>query len=282
MSHPHPTEASRPSLPSRLSEGLDVLKVIGGSAPTPLEALSDIAPDLARYAVEFAYGDLYTRPGLALPQRQLVTVAALAALGNAEPQLRFHIAGALNVGCTRREIVEVVMHALVYAGFPAALNGIAAARAVFTEHPAAPGTPDAPGAPGPAAEGASERFARGLRALEEVDGHAGQQVVDSLNDIAPELGRYLIEFVFGDVYQSTGIDLKTREMASVAMCTALGTAGPQLRVHIHGFLNTGGTREETIEVITHLAAYAGFPAALNGITAAREVFAARDAARNAA
>lgn len=276
MSHTQPTE------PSRLSEGLDVLKVIGGSAPTPLEALSDIAPDLARYAVEFAYGDLYTRPGLTLPQRQLATVAALAALGNAEPQLRFHIAGALNVGCTRREVVEVLMHTLVYAGFPAALNGIAAARAVFAEHPAAPGTPDAPGAPEPAAEGASERFARGLRALAEVDGHSGQQVVDSLNDIAPELGRYLVEFVFGDVYQRTGIDLKTREMATIAMCTALGTAGPQLRVHIHGFLNTGGTREEATEVITHLAAYAGFPAALNGITAAREVFAARDAARDAA
>ncbi|ROQ67176.1 4-carboxymuconolactone decarboxylase [Streptomyces sp. 840.1] len=275
MSHAHPTA------PSRLSEGLDVLKVIGGSAPTPLEAVSDIAPDLARYAVEFAYGDLYTRPGLTLPQRQLATVAALAALGNAEPQLRFHIAGALNVGCTRREVVEVLMHTLVYAGFPAALNGITAARAVFAEHPAAPGPPeasDAPAASGPATAGASERFARGLRALSEVDGHSGQQVVDSLNDIAPELGRYLIEFVFGDVYQSTGIDLKTREMASVAMCTALGTAGPQLRVHIHGFLNTGGTREEAVEVITHLAAYAGFPAALNGSTAAREVFAARDAA----
>lgn len=275
MSHAHPTA------PSRLSEGLDVLKVIGGSAPTPLEALSDIAPDLARYAVEFAYGDLYTRPGLTLPQRQLATVAALAALGNAEPQLRFHIAGALNVGCTRREVVEVLMHTLVYAGFPAALNGITAARAVFAEHPATPGPPEAsdtPAASGPATAGASERFARGLRALAEVDGHSGQQVVDSLNDIAPELGRYLIEFVFGDVYQSTGIDLKTREMASVAMCTALGTAGPQLRVHIHGFLNTGGTREEAVEVITHLAAYAGFPAALNGITAAREVFAARDAA----
>ncbi|MFF3172499.1 carboxymuconolactone decarboxylase family protein [Streptomyces sp. NPDC057900] len=274
MSHTHPTEASRPS---RLSEGLGVLKVIGGSAPTPLEALSDIAPDLARYAVEFAYGDLYTRPGLTLPQRQLVTVAALAALGNAEPQLRFHIAGALNVGCTRREVVEVLMHTLVYAGFPAALNGIAAARAVFTEHP---GTADTPAEP--AGEGDSERLARGLRALEEVDGHAGQQVMDSLSDIAPDLGRYIVEFVFGDVYQRSGIDLKTREMATIAMCTALGTAGPQLRVHIHGFLNTGGTREETTEVITHLAAYAGFPAALNGITAAREVFAARDAARDAA
>ncbi|HEY3687096.1 MAG TPA: carboxymuconolactone decarboxylase family protein [Streptosporangiaceae bacterium] len=258
--------------PSRLADGLAVLEKVGGAAPTPLDALADIAPDLARYAVEFAYGDLYTRPGLTLAQRQLATVAALAALGNAAPQLRFHIAGALNVGCTRREIVEVLMHALVYAGVPAALNGVAAARQVFAERPGAdPGPADPAGEP-------SDRFARGLRALAEVDGHTGQQVVDSLADIAPDLGRYIVEFVFGDVYHRTGIDLKTREMASVAMCTALGTAAPQLRVHIHGFLNVGGARDEVVEVITHLAAYAGFPAALNGIAAAREVFAERDAA----
>lgn len=255
---------------SRLADGLKVLETVGGAVPTPLDALADIAPDLARYAVEFAYGDLYTRPGLTLAQRQLATVAALAALGNAAPQLRFHIAGALNVGCTRREVVEVLMHAMVYAGAPAALNGVAAAREVFAEHGGAePVTEEA----GPG----SERFARGLRALEEVDGHAGQQVLDSLADIAPDLGRYVIEFVFGDVYCRTGIDLKTRELASVAMCTALGTAAPQLRVHVHGFLNVGGTRDEVVEVITHLSAYAGFPAALNGIAAAREVFAARDA-----
>ncbi|MFF3073438.1 carboxymuconolactone decarboxylase family protein [Kitasatospora sp. NPDC057904] len=64
----------------------------------------------------------------------------------------------------------------------------------------------------------------------------------------------------------------------MAACTALGTAGPQLRVHLHGLLNVGGTRQEAVETITQMAVYAGFPAALNGIAAAREVFAERDAA----
>ncbi|WP_375508866.1 carboxymuconolactone decarboxylase family protein, partial [uncultured Caballeronia sp.] len=101
--------------------------------PSINEALKDIAPDLARMAISFAYGEIYSRPALNLRQRQLVTVAALAAIGGAEPQLRFHIAGALNVGCSPREVAELMIHLVVYAGFPAALNGMSAARTVFSE-----------------------------------------------------------------------------------------------------------------------------------------------------
>jgi 4-carboxymuconolactone decarboxylase len=60
-------------------------------------------------------------------------VAALTALGNATPQLKVHIHGALNVGCTKQEVVEIMMQMAVYAGFPAALNGLSAAKEVFAE-----------------------------------------------------------------------------------------------------------------------------------------------------
>jgi 4-carboxymuconolactone decarboxylase len=63
-------------------------------------------------------------------------VAALCAIGNAAPQLRVHIHGALNVGVTREEVVEIIMMMAVYAGFPAALNGMAAAKEVFLERDA--------------------------------------------------------------------------------------------------------------------------------------------------
>lgn len=98
-----------------------------------IDGLADIAPDLGRYIVEFGFGDVYARPGLDLKSRQIATVAALTAMGTAEPQLRVHIAGALTVGCTREEIIEVILHMVLYAGFPAALNGINAARTVFRE-----------------------------------------------------------------------------------------------------------------------------------------------------
>jgi len=120
------------------------------------------------------------------------------------------------------------------------------------------------------------RYTQGWDKLKEIDGDAGEKVIASLQDIAPDLGRYIIEFAFGDIYSRPGLDLKSRELATVAALTALGNAQPQLKVHIHGALNVGCTREEVVEVIVQMAVYAGFPAALNGMTAAKEVFQARD------
>lgn len=122
-----------------------------------------------------------------------------------------------------------------------------------------------------------ERYARGLAKLEEIDGEAGTRVIDSLHDIAPDFARYLIEFPFGDIYSRPGLDLRSREIAVVAALTAMGNAAPQLKVHIGGALNVGVTPDEIVEVIMQMAVYAGFPAALNGLFAAREVFAMRNA-----
>ena len=123
----------------------------------------------------------------------------------------------------------------------------------------------------------SERYKRGLEKLKEIDREAGETVIDSLQDIAPDLAKYIIEFPFGDIYSRPGLDLKSREIATVAALTALGNAKPQLKVHIHGALNVGCTKTEVLEVIIQMAVYAGFPSALNGITAAKEVFAERSA-----
>ena len=121
-----------------------------------------------------------------------------------------------------------------------------------------------------------DRYKRGWEKLKEVDGEAGERVIDSLKDIAPDFARLLIEFPFGDIYSRPGLDLKSREIAVVAALTALGNAVPQLKVHIHGALNVGCTRQEVVEVIMQMAVYAGFPAALNGLFAAKEVFKERD------
>ena len=122
----------------------------------------------------------------------------------------------------------------------------------------------------------STRYERGWEKLKEIDGEAGERVIASLKDIAPDLARYTIEFPFGDVYCRPGLDVKSREIATVAALTALGNAAPQLQVHINAALNVGCTRTEIVEVIIQMAVYAGFPAALNGMFAARDVFRARD------
>lgn len=116
------------------------------------------------------------------------------------------------------------------------------------------------------------RYQRGLAKLKEIDGEAGERVVESLAGIAPDFARYLVEFPFGDIYSRPGLDLKSREIAVVAALTALGNAAPQLKVHVHGALNVGASRTEIIETIMQMAVYAGFPAALNGLAVAREVF----------
>lgn len=123
---------------------------------------------------------------------------------------------------------------------------------------------------------ARDRYQRGWEKLKEIDGEAGERVIESLKDIAPDFARYVIEFPFGDIYSRPGLDIKSREIAVVAALTALGNAAPQLKVHIHGALNVGCTRQEVIEVIMQMAVYAGFPAALNGMFATKEVFAERD------
>jgi 4-carboxymuconolactone decarboxylase len=117
------------------------------------------------------------------------------------------------------------------------------------------------------------RYERGLAKLREIDGEIGERVVESLAGIAPDFARYLVEFPFGDIYSRPGLDLRSREIAVVAALTAMGNATPQLKVHIQAALNVGVTREEVVETIMQMAVYAGFPAALNGLMAAKEVFA---------
>lgn len=119
------------------------------------------------------------------------------------------------------------------------------------------------------------RYTQGLNKLNEIDGEAGQQVIDSLGDICPDLAKYIIEYPFGDIYQREGLDLRTRELATIAALTALGHCQPQLNVHINGALNVGCTAKEVTEVILQMSVYAGFPASLNGMFVAKEVLQSR-------
>jgi len=118
----------------------------------------------------------------------------------------------------------------------------------------------------------NQRFESGLKKLAEIDGDAGKKVLESLASIAPDLAKYTIEFPFGDIYQRPDLDLKMRELSTVAALTALGNCQPQLNVHINGALNVGCKPEEIVEVIMQMAVYAGFPASLNGMFVAKNVF----------
>lgn len=118
----------------------------------------------------------------------------------------------------------------------------------------------------------TDRRVRGMATIAKITGNEGRQVVDSLRDISPELGNWIVDFAYGDVFSRPGVSLCIRELATISALTALGNAQPQLKVHIEGALNVGCKPEEIVEIITQMAVYAGFPSALNGISAARDVF----------
>lgn len=123
-----------------------------------------------------------------------------------------------------------------------------------------------------------DRYQRGQEKLAEIHGNRnrGQKVLDSLKEVAPDLPRFITEFGYGDIYSRPGLDVKTRQLVTVAALTALGTAPNELKVHIHGALNVGCSREEVVEVILQMVLYAGFPAALNAIHIAKQAFDERE------
>ncbi|SIS75779.1 4-carboxymuconolactone decarboxylase [Neptunomonas antarctica] len=119
------------------------------------------------------------------------------------------------------------------------------------------------------------RYEAGYEKLTEIDGEAGHNVIESLKDVCPDLARYTIEFPFGDIYAREGLDLKSREIATIAALTALGNCQPQLKVHINAALNVGCTVKEVKETVLQMCVYAGFPAALNGMFVVKEVLTER-------
>ena len=122
----------------------------------------------------------------------------------------------------------------------------------------------------------NERYTRGLAQLHAIDGRAGEEVVAALSEISPDFARLMIEFGFGDIYARPTLDRRSKEIAVIAALAAMGTAAPQLTVHLNAALNVGVTRDEIVETMILMGVYAGFPAALNGLFAAKAVFAERD------
>ena len=120
------------------------------------------------------------------------------------------------------------------------------------------------------------RYEKGIKKFREIHGPVAKATVDSLKDVSPELGKFVTEFAFGDIYSRPGLDLKTRQLLTIASLTTLGSAPLQLKSHIKGALNVGCTKQEIVEVLLQMAVYAGFPASMNAMYAAKEVFKERE------
>jgi len=120
------------------------------------------------------------------------------------------------------------------------------------------------------------RFEKGLKKLSEVDGSAGEHVIAALDDIAPDLGKYIVEFAFGDIYCRENLNLQEREMITLSSLMTLGGCENQLDVHINGALNVGIAPKKIIEIFIQGIPYTGFPRVLNAVGVAKRVFKLRN------
>lgn len=121
----------------------------------------------------------------------------------------------------------------------------------------------------------AERFASGKEVLDSIHDDPGHGVIDSLADIAPELGHQIVAWGYGDIYARPGLEPRQRQLVTLGILTALGGSEAQLEVHVGASLNVGLTPEEIIEVFLHSSVYCGFPRALNAVAVAKKVFAER-------
>ena len=119
------------------------------------------------------------------------------------------------------------------------------------------------------------RYEQGKEVLEGIQKRSVEEIFKDLEDIAPDMSRFVVEFPYSEIYTREEVDLKTCEICTVAALTVLGTI-PQLKDHINAALNVGNTPTEIVEIIMQMSAYAGFPKAINGVVAAKEVFIQRN------
>ena len=236
-------------------------------------AFAEVSPALARWAVEYEFGDVLARDALPATTRQLAAIMMLAARGNRDELLFTHLRGSLAAGLDRTMLEEALIQLAVYAGFPAALNActIAAAACGAPTDPVGP-----PPAPSSAPAVISHRRDLGFRTLDASSGEHGAAVVNGFDDIAPDIGRFIVEHSYGDVFSRPGLDAKVRELTTIATLVASMSAVDEkpLGVHVAAALKLGATREEVIEIVLNATQYRGHPAAQR---AAKIVGAALDA-----
>lgn len=255
---------------SRYERGYKKLLEVDGKAGQEVENnLKDISPDLVKYIIEYSFGDIYCREGLDLKSKEIAVVAALTALGNALPQLRVHINGALNVGCSINELKEVILQMSAYSGFPTCINAMNALKEVLAKREEE-GIKDSIGELPTNEVFEESRYEIGAKELSNLDSNQVEILENAYNDFAPALVKLVVN-EYADIYSRDNLSKRYRQIATIAALAALGNAQPQLKFHINAGINIGLSTEEVKEIMLLMTVYSGFPSAINGINVLKEV-----------
>lgn len=247
--------------------GLELGLRLGGPAfQQTIDTLRAADPELANYLVADGYGKVLSRGDLSLEDRELCVIAALTCRGHM-PQLKWHIAAALNIGVAPEAIREVLVQSQPYAGWPTSLNALATMTSTFSERNVA-------AKPAPASDLTRQQLEqRGRENGGRV--YADYAAVEGvLHGYDAELPGYLTENAYGQVYARPGITLQQRELVAVAMLTAQQQL-TQLAWHIEGGLRVGCSAAELKEVIVTMLLYLGWPSTLNALEVWKKTTGAR-------
>ena len=238
-------------------------RVFRGSVPTAYE----LAPDMYRISTECLYGSIWSRPGLDIKYRVMASLIA-AAVRCVEPQIRAYIRNALNVGLTPEEVVEILIQNAFYSGIPASYNALAAAKEVFEErgiHFTPPQIFD------PSVE-PEALYARGIakhgELMPDVFGYYSVEPTQEEH----EMDLLMNEYLWGAIWTRPGLDMKSRIVCSLAAQVVQGRYDQFIRRMIEGALRNGITRTEIMEILMHLAFYAGVLPARSAMNIANTVF----------
>jgi alkylhydroperoxidase/carboxymuconolactone decarboxylase family protein YurZ len=208
---------------------------------------------------EASYGAIWSRPGLALEDRMICALAALAAVQRL-PKLRRHVGAALELGLTPRAIVEVLIQIGIYAGFAASEEAIEVAADEFAARQVA--MPEEP----ERSESLEALAERGHRLMERLHGdRASQGYAAPGNTVTGALYPLAIQYGYGEIWFRPGLDLRRRALVAVAAFTALKLG--QVEKFGESALNMGLSRTEVIEAVIQTAPLSGFAPALNALGA---------------
>ena len=233
--------------------------------PGHVSTLAVTDPELIEYFDNFAFDEVLAYGDLD-PRTRLMTQLAALIAGQALREYRVMLGAALTAGVTPVEAKEIVYQAVPYAGMGKVFDFLHATNEVLTERGV-----DLP-LPGQSTTTPSTRAEKGLAAQKQI---VGSDAVDAMYANAPDdeqhIQRLLSANCFGDHYTRGGLDLKTRELLTLAMLISLGGADPQVKGHVRGNLNVGNDRKVMLAVITQLLPFVGYPRTLNALRALDEI-----------
>lgn len=233
-----------------------------GNQKTGLEQTD---PELDQMMKKYIYGDIASQAKISRRDQHLVTLAVLTTY-QSEDLLAQNVQGALHDGVTPLEIRETEYHLAPYIGFAKVTEAMKVVDGVFKKHGIRLPLPDQ----GTTTD--ADRFDKGLAFQVGTYGDR----INKMRAAAPANQKHLQDdlsaFCFGDIYTRGTLDLKTREMITIAAIGALGTGDPQFKSHVRGTLAAGASQDEVIGVITTMNPYMGFPRTLNLLRLTNEVF----------